>query len=86
MMRAFSDESGRDWIATAREEATPRHFGRWYLLLYPADRPDAELPLPEVRWQTRATAERTVATMSTFELLRRLRMALARRPRASGAA
>jgi hypothetical protein len=30
--------------------------------------------MPEVRWQTRASAERTLATMSEFELRRRLHL------------
>jgi hypothetical protein len=36
------------------------------------------LPRPEIRWQTRETAERTLASMSLFELRRRLKVARAR--------
>ena len=36
------------------------------------------LPLYEVRWQTHATAERTLRTMSEVELRRRLKSAVAR--------
>jgi hypothetical protein len=68
-MKSFNDEAGTPWTATAREENTPRHHGRWYLVF---ETDGASLPMPEVRWQTRATAERTLRTMSTFELLRRL--------------
>ncbi len=74
-MVTFQDASGVRWVAGAREEDTPRHHGRWYLILHPEGEPDAVLALPEVRWQTRATAERTLETMSVFELRRRLDIA-----------
>lgn len=69
-MKTFSDESGTSWVASAREEDTPRHHTRWYLTIEGAD--GAVFRIPEVRWQTRATAERTLRTMSDFELRRRL--------------
>lgn len=71
-MRTFSDETGREWQATVREEATPRHHGRWYLVLRPADAQEEELPVPEIRWQTAASGQRTLATMAEFELRKRL--------------
>jgi hypothetical protein len=74
MMRTFRDAAGRAWVASAREEDTPRHHGRWYLVLHPEDEPDAIHAIPEVRWQTDATAVRTLRTMSDFELRRRLRI------------
>ncbi len=77
-MVTFQDKAGTRWVAGAREEETPRHHGRWYLILHPEAEPDAVLALPEVRWQTRATAERTLETMSVFELRRRLEIALRR--------
>jgi hypothetical protein len=67
--KTFADEAGASWSADAREEHTPRHHGRWYLVF---QGPDGELPMPEVRWQTRETALRTLQTMSDFELRRRL--------------
>jgi hypothetical protein len=69
-MKTFTDEHGTAWTASAREEETPRHHTRWYLVIEGPD--DALFPVPEVRWQTRATAERTLRTMSDFELRRRL--------------
>ncbi|MFW6080083.1 MAG: hypothetical protein ACODAE_10705 [Gemmatimonadota bacterium] len=72
-MRIFDDESGRSWAAAADEESTPRHHGRWFLVFHPADSPEDELAMPEVRWQSRETAERTLETMSVVELRRRLR-------------
>ncbi|HEX6940864.1 MAG TPA: hypothetical protein VF158_15715 [Longimicrobiales bacterium] len=77
-MKSFSDGAGQEWVATAHEEETPRHHGRWFLVFHPAGREDPVLPLPEVRWQTRATAERSIRTMSEVELRRRLRAARAR--------
>lgn len=77
-MRRFNDEQGTEWVATAMEEATPRHHGRWYMVLHPAADDTAAVVLPEVRWQSRHTAERTLRTMSEFELLRRLRIATRR--------
>lgn len=77
-MVTFKDDNGREWVATAREEDTPRHHGRWYLVLHPADAVEPELTVPEVRWQTMRTAERTLSTMSVFELRRRLRLGLGR--------
>jgi hypothetical protein len=77
-MRNFKDDEGRDWVATAREEDTPRHHGRWHLAFHPADDPQVLIPVPEVRWQTSPSAERTLRTMAPFELLRRLLAARAR--------
>lgn len=77
-MKAFNAADGREWVATAREEDTPRHHGRWFLVLHPADGPDPEFAVPEIRWKNRKTAERTLATMSDFELQRRLRIAARR--------
>jgi hypothetical protein len=74
-MKTFNDDAGREWVATAAEEDSPRHHGRWYMVLRPAGEPDVELVLPEVRWQTPYSAERSIRTMSEFELRRRLRMA-----------
>lgn len=71
-MREFTDEQGRHWIARAIEEDTPRHHGRWYLVFHPADVETPLLPAPEVRWQTQASAARTIDSMSLFELRRRL--------------
>jgi hypothetical protein len=71
-MRTFTDGDGRSWIADVREEDTPRHHGRWYLIFHSEADTDDLLVMPEVRWQTRESADRTLATMSLFELRRRL--------------
>lgn len=84
-MRRFTDGRGAVWVADAREEDTPRHHGRWVLFFRPETPPGTELPLPEVRWQTRATAARTLHTMSIFELRRRLDIVRARSLLSGGA-
>jgi hypothetical protein len=71
-MLTFTDESGARWVAGAREENTPRHHGRWFLVFHQDGDDSRLLSMPEVRWQTRATADRTLRTMSEFELRRRL--------------
>jgi hypothetical protein len=75
-MKQFADADGSEWIASAREEQTPRHHGRWFLIFQPAGDPaggdDVHLAMPEVRWQTKETAARTLQSMSIFELRRRL--------------
>jgi hypothetical protein len=78
MMKSFQDETGNPWVASAREEQTPRHHGRWYLVIHPAGQPERLRPMAEVRWQSRASAQRTLATMSDFELRRRLHVLLER--------
>jgi hypothetical protein len=84
-MKQFSDEAGTVWVAGAREENTPRHHGRWFLVFHRADDEGMTWSMPEVRWQTRATAERTLRTMSEFELRRRLHIVLERALRERGA-
>jgi len=71
-MRKFTDEHGGGWIAGVKEEKTPRHHGRWYLVFHPDGGDTPSLATPEVRWQSQASAERTIGTMSLFELRRRL--------------
>lgn len=77
-MQTFRDDAGRAWFATALEEQTPRHHGRWFLVFQPADEPAATLSMPEVRWKNAVTAERTLRTMSEFELRKRLATVKAR--------
>jgi hypothetical protein len=74
-MRTFTDDSGAQWNAEAREEKTPRHHGRWYLVFRSGAQ---ELEMPEVRWQTQTSANRILQTASEFELRRRLKNVRAR--------
>jgi hypothetical protein len=77
-MITFEDDRGGRWIASVREEDTPRHHGRWYLVIQPESDESVLYPLTDIRWQTERTADRTLKTMSVFELRRRLDLALRR--------
>jgi hypothetical protein len=83
-MRDFTDAEGRRWRASARQEPSVDYKGRYFLVLEPVDGPKGEaLELREVRWNSERTAARTISTMSGFELRRRLRSALGRKPELS---
>ncbi len=84
-MREFTDGRGGTWAADTIEEDTSRHHGRWFLVFHPAGAATPRLPAPEVRWQSRPEAERTLATMSLFELRRRLAGTQRRAGTAAGA-
>ena len=75
-MRDFSDAEGRTWTASVRKEAGGDYKGRFYLVL--ADDAGEEICLVDVRWNSERTARRTLMTMSTVELRRRLRSAVGR--------
>ncbi|NNF28092.1 MAG: hypothetical protein HKN73_12775 [Gemmatimonadetes bacterium] len=79
-VRRFTDDEGRLWRAFAVAESTGDYKGRFYLAFSPDSDSDAseELHLPEVRWNSLDTAERTLRTMSEVEMRRRLRSALGR--------
>ena len=74
-MKRFTDATGAHWVADALEERTPRHHGRWFLVFHPDQDAYRTMAMPEVRWQTYETADRTLQTMSVFELRRRLDVA-----------
>jgi hypothetical protein len=77
-MKTFQNEAGERWVATAEREDTERHHGVWYLVFHRELDSSDRLPVGEIRWQTSATAERTLQTMSDFELRRRLQSAIDR--------
>ncbi|MBM4182702.1 MAG: hypothetical protein FJ207_00590 [Gemmatimonadetes bacterium] len=80
-MREFTDAEGRRWRASPRQDDSKGvdYKGRLFLVLERADGPGGEAyALPEVRWNSERTAERTISTMSAVELRRRLRSALGR--------
>jgi hypothetical protein len=80
-MKEFTDAEGRRWRASAREEPSVDYKGRYFLVLESADGAMGEaFELEEVRWNSERTAMRTISTMSGFELRRRLRSALGRKP------
>lgn len=75
-MKVFKDEHGDSWVAKAIEEETPRHHGTWYLVFHRENDPSRVYSVPTIRWQTAATAERTLLTMSDFDLRRRVKSLL----------
>jgi len=80
-MKEFTDATGARWRASAREDTAkgPDYKGRLVMVFEPADgRGSWALELSDVRWNSERTAERTIATMSTVELRRRLRSAIGR--------
>lgn len=78
-MREFRDETGGSWAASARARDGHDYKGRWHLVFTSVDEgTDQLLDLPDVRWNSREVAERTLATMSEVELRRRLRIARGR--------
>ena len=80
--REFQDERGVAWLAGVRERPGLDFKGRFYFVAAPKDGtspPDErEVWLRDVRWNSEATARRTLRTMSGVELRRRLREARAR--------
>ncbi|MBI4520560.1 MAG: hypothetical protein HY701_06960 [Gemmatimonadetes bacterium] len=81
-MREFVDQEGRRWRATAQERPGPDFKGKWYLVFESLDEAgEGPAELRDVCWNSRKTAERTLATMGEIELQRRLGSALGRRQR-----
>ena len=79
-MRLFSDSDGEAWVATVRSDEGLDFKGRHHLYFHRADAEQRGVELLDVRWNSQATAERTLATMSAVELRRRLRSARGRSP------
>ncbi len=79
-MRDFTDSAGATWHASVQERSGTDYKGRFEFVVWPDGGNPAEdaLPLEEIRWNSEATAERTLRTMSELELRRRLRTALGR--------
>lgn len=78
-MRTFQDDAGATWVASAGKSAGDDYKGRYGLVMIPENAAQGEeVEVPEVRWNSKKTAERTLKTMSTTELRRRLRSATAR--------
>ena len=73
-------------MASVAREDGGDYKGRFYLALKGAAGGDGPpVSLTDVRWNSRRTAERTLATMSEVELRRRLRSARGRASRAPSA-
>ena len=77
-MRDFLDADGDAWVATVRSDEGLDFKGRHHLYFHPEGAEDQGVELLDVKWNSRETAERTLATMSGVELRRRLRSACGR--------
>lgn len=77
-MREFEDREGGRWQAEVAERRGPDYKGRFHLVMRPLDGDAPVVELEDVRWNSPRTALRTLETMSTLELRRRLRSALGR--------
>lgn len=77
-MRTFLDDDGTLWRAAIGESDGGDYKGRYYLTVQPESGDEPVLELPEIRWNSVHTAERTLRTMSDVELRRRLRSAVGR--------
>ncbi len=77
-MRDFLDADGDAWVATVRSDEGLDFKGRHHLYFHPEGAEDQGVELLDVKWNSRETAERTLATMSGVELRRRLRSARGR--------
>lgn len=78
-MRRFKDDSGNLWVASVREREGEDYKGRyWFVMVPDGGSEEEDLELTDVRWNSRKTAERTLSTMSEWELRRRLRSAMGR--------
>ena len=76
-MRDFEDEAGRTWRAGIDGRAGSDYKGRFHLVLRRGEGDD-EVALTDVRWNSERTAARTLASMSVWELRRKLSAALGR--------
>ena len=77
-MKKFVDDGGTLWEASVAEATGGDYKGRFYLTMREEDGDGAPIALPEIRWNSLRTAERTLHTMSDVELRRRLRTAVGR--------
>ncbi len=78
-MRQFRDDQGAEWVASVAAEKGGDYKGRFYLIMHRTGAEGGDpVSLVEVRWNSRRTADRTLATMSRVELRRRLRSAVGR--------
>jgi hypothetical protein len=76
-MRDFDDESGHTWRAGIDGRPGSDYKGRYHLVLRGGDGED-EVALTDVRWNSERSAARTLASMSVWELRRRLSTARGR--------
>lgn len=78
-MKEFIDEEGAVWTASVTERTGPDYKARFILSMTSTDGSEKVL-LEDVAWNSAHTAQRTLDTMSTVELRRRLRIGRGRTP------
>ena len=78
-VRSFDDENGGRWNAGVRERPGLDYKGRFYFVMQPEGADSLmEVALEDVRWNSEEAARRTLLSMSSVELRRRLRNARGR--------
>jgi len=79
-MREIQDEAGRVWVIGVKARTGADFKGRYAFAASLAEGggDEPEVVLDDVRWNSEKTARRTLETMSTVELRRRLHWALGR--------
>lgn len=77
-VRQFTDDQGVEWVASVATEEGGDYKGRFYLIMHRAEGQGDPVSLVDVRWNSRKTADRTLATMSKVEMRRRLSSAVGR--------
>ena len=77
-MKEFVDEQGGVWQTAVVERLGPDYKSRFVLQISSAEGAST-VTLEDVAWNSRHTARRSLDTMSTTELRRRLRIGLGRR-------
>ena len=78
-MREFEDQEGKVWVAGAEALPGPDFKGRFVFVARPkGGGTEEQVLLDDVRWNSERTARRTLETMSSVELRRRLRYAVGR--------
>lgn len=77
--REFEDEAGVTWRAGVDARGGLDYKGRYFFVARVAgDDSGVPLSLEDLRWNSEATARRTIETMAGVELRRRLREAKSR--------
>lgn len=71
-MREFTDQDGTTWTASIEGQDGPDYKGRFHLVFTSSN---GRAELRDVRWNSERAARRTLQTMSSVELRRRLRSA-----------
>jgi hypothetical protein len=74
-MREFTDQDGITWTTSIEGQDGPDYKGRFHLVFASSN---GRAELRDVRWNSERTARRTLETMSSVELRRRLRSATGR--------